>query len=67
MTNTKLPIGGDRVDRILSHRLSTDRKLLLNSRKAKESFNEIRKYKYNNKKDIDNDPDNTFPLSEPVR
>jgi len=46
--NIKSRIFGDKVDRILSHRISTDRKIMLNSRKAKESFNEIRKYSYSN-------------------
>jgi hypothetical protein len=45
---------GDRVDRILSHRISTDRKILLNSRRAKESFTEIRKYNNNISRNLDN-------------
>jgi len=48
---------GDRVDRILSHRISTDRKILLNTKKARESLHEIRKYSYdnnNNKKELYN-------------
>jgi hypothetical protein len=48
---------GDKVDRILSHRISTDRKIMLNSRKAKESFIEIRKYNNNISRNLENATD----------
>lgn len=43
------PLSGDRVDRILTRKLGTDKKLLINSRRIKESFKEIRQYSYNKK------------------
>jgi len=43
------PLSGDRVDRILTRKIGTDKKLLLNSRKLRESFKEIRQYSYNKK------------------
>ena len=43
------PLSGDRVDRILTRKIGTDKKLLLNSRKLLESSKEIRQYSYNKK------------------
>jgi hypothetical protein len=43
------PLSGDRVDRILTRKIGTDKRLLLNSRKTRESFKEIRQYSYNKK------------------
>lgn len=43
------PLSGDRVDRILIRKIGTDKKLLLNSRKLRESSKEIRQYSYNKK------------------
>jgi len=60
------PLSSDRVDRILTRKIGTVKKLFLNSRKTRESFKEIRQYVYN-KKVESNAKDFSTSIQESIR